>query len=567
MTKAFSSGVGAGSRQETASSNATRPLLEVENLALKIGSTDKVVVNQVGFSVSPGEIVGIVGESGSGKTLAARAVMGFVPPAVRLISGSIRFDGEEVTTMAPKRLRAIRGAKVGMVFQEPMTSLNPSMLIGRQLEEGLALHRKLDAAGRRELILNMLRRVGIRDPEGAFNAYPHQYSGGMRQRIMLASVMLLKPALLLADEPTTALDAVVQRDVMELMVDLTKENGTAVLLISHDLGMVARYCSRIVVMCQGDVVEQGRSEDILARPQHPYTRKLLAAMPHREPARALPEAETPLVSVEDLVVDYGGRQGFFRKEQGKRALHGISLSVKSGEVVSVVGGSGSGKTTLGHAIAGLLKPSGGEIRFNGKPIDRSDAAWWDYRLNCQMVFQDPYSSLDPRMTIGELVAEPLRLVKGMGAAQKKARLQEVLGEVGLGDGFAERYPHELSGGQRQRVAIARAIIRRPSFVIADEPVSALDVTVRAQVLELFAQLQKKHGFSCLFISHDLGVVEQVSDRVVVMHEGRIVEEGTRDQIFDAPQHDYTRKLLSAVPGLESTQDGGVRLFWRLAEPA
>jgi len=544
---------------------STKPLLEVDGLTLRIGASGRTVVNDVSFSVSPGEIVGIVGESGSGKTLAARAVMGFIPPAVRLISGSIRFDGEEVTTMAPKRLRATRGAKVGMVFQEPMTSLNPSMLIGRQLEEGLALHRKLDAAGRRELILDMLRRVGIRDPEGAFNAYPHQYSGGMRQRIMLASVMLLKPALLLADEPTTALDAVVQRDVMELMVDLTKENGTAVLLISHDLGMVARYCSRIVVMCQGDVVEQGRSEDILARPQHSYTRKLLAAMPHREPARELPDTATPLVSVDGLVVDYGGRQGFFRKEQGKRALHGISLSVKPGEVVSVVGGSGSGKTTLGHAIAGLLKPSGGEIRFNGKPIDKSDAAFWDYRLNCQMVFQDPYSSLDPRMTIGELVGEPLRLVKGMGTAEKKARLQEVLGEVGLGDGFAERYPHELSGGQRQRVAIARAIIRRPSFVIADEPVSALDVTVRAQVLELFAELQKKHGFSCLFISHDLGVVEQVSDRVVVMQDGRIVEEGTRDQIFDAPRHDYTRKLLSAVPGLESTQDGGVRLFWRLAD--
>ena len=545
---------------------SSKPLLEVDGLTLRIGSSGRTVVNDVSFSVSPGEIVGIVGESGSGKTLAARAVMGFIPPAVRLISGSIRFDGEEVTTMAPKRLRAIRGAKVGMVFQEPMTSLNPSMLIGRQLEEGLALHRKLDANGRRELILDMLRRVGIRDPEGAFNAYPHQYSGGMRQRIMLASVMLLKPALLLADEPTTALDAVVQRDVMELMVDLTKENGTAVLLISHDLGMVARYCSRIVVMCQGDVVEQGRSEDILARPQHPYTRKLLAAMPHREPARDLPDTAMPLVSVDGLVVDYGGRQGFFRKEQGKRALHGISLNVKPGEVVSVVGGSGSGKTTLGHAIAGLIKPSEGAILFNGKPIAKSETAYWDYRLNCQMVFQDPYSSLDPRMTIGELVGEPLRLVKGMGAAEKKARLTEVLGEVGLGDGFAERYPHELSGGQRQRVAIARAIIRRPSFVIADEPVSALDVTVRAQVLELFAELQKKHGFSCLFISHDLGVVEQVSDRVVVMQDGRIVEEGTRDQIFDAPQHDYTRKLLSAVPGLESTEDGGVRLFWRLAEP-
>ncbi len=543
----------------------SKPLLTVSNLTLKIGASGKTVVNDVGFSVSPGEIVGIVGESGSGKTLAARAIMGFVPPAVKLVSGSILFDGDEITTMAPKRLRAVRGSKVGMVFQEPMTSLNPSMMIGRQLEEGLALHRDLDAAGRRALILDMLRRVGLSDPEGALHAFPHQFSGGMRQRIMLASVMLLKPALLLADEPTTALDAVVQRDVMELMVDLTKENGTAVLLISHDLGMVARYCSRIVVMSQGDVVEQGAANDILARPQHPYTRKLLAAMPLRGQARDLPQAKTPIVAVRDLVVDYPGRQRFFRKSAPKRALHGISLAVQPGEVVAVVGGSGSGKTTLGQSIAGLVKSSGGEILFNGKPIFKSEVAYWDYRLNCQMVFQDPYSSLDPRMSIGELVTEPLRLVPGMGTVEKKARVAEVLTEVGLGNGFAERFPHELSGGQRQRVAIARAVVRRPSFVIADEPVSALDVTVRAQVLELFAELQRKHGFSCLFISHDLGVVEQVADRVVVMQEGRIVEEGSRDQIFDDPKHAYTRKLLSAVPGLESTGDGGVRLFWRLAE--
>jgi peptide/nickel transport system ATP-binding protein len=540
-------------------------LLEVENLTLAIRSSGREVVKSVGFAVARGEIVGIVGESGSGKTLAARAVMGFVPPAVQLRAGSIRFDGEEITTMAPKRLRAVRGAKVGMVFQEPMTSLNPSMTIGRQLEEGLALHRSLDAAGRRALILDMLRRVGLSDPEGALDAFPHQFSGGMRQRIMLASVMLLKPALLLADEPTTALDAVVQRDVMELMVGLTQENGTAVLLISHDLGMVARYCSRIVVMCQGEVVEQGASADILARPQHPYTRKLLAAMPQRGEARERPHAQTPIVAVRDLVVDYPGRQRFFRKSAPKRALHGISLEVQPGEVVAVVGGSGSGKTTLGQSIAGLVKASAGDILFDGKPISRSDAAYWDYRLNCQMVFQDPYSSLDPRMTIGPLVGEPLRLMKDIGAAEKQARVAEVLAEVGLGEGFAGRYPHELSGGQRQRVAIARAVVRRPSFVIADEPVSALDVTVRAQVLELFAELQRKHGFSCLFISHDLGVVEQVADRVIVMHEGRIVEEGTRDAIFDAPQHAYTRKLLSAVPGLESTPEGGVRLFWRLGD--
>ena len=545
----------------------TEPLLDVAGLTLRIGASGRTVVKDVSFQVFPGEIVGIVGESGSGKTLAARAVMGFVPPAIALSSGAIRFDGQDVMAMSARDLRAMRGSRVGMVFQEPMTSLNPSMLIGRQLDEGLALHRKLDAPARRALILDMLKRVGLRDPEGALTAYPHQFSGGMRQRIMLASVMLLKPALLLADEPTTALDAVVQRDVMELMVDLTRANDTAVLLISHDLGMVARYCSRIVVMCRGEVVEQGSSADLLARPQHPYTRKLLSAMPHRLPARSLPPARTPIVSVRDLIVEYPGRQGFFRKEPAKRALHGISLDVQPGEVVAVVGGSGSGKTTLGQSIAGLVKPAGGEIRFNGKPIARNEAAYWNYRLNCQMVFQDPYSSLDPRMTIGQLVGESLRLVTEMSAAQRDARVTEVLAEVGLADGFAERYPHELSGGQRQRIAIARAIARRPSFVIADEPVSALDVTVRAQVLELFDELQKKHGFSCLFISHDLGVVEQVADRVIVMQDGRIVEEGPRDAIFDSPQHAYTRKLLAAVPGLESTGDGGVRLFWRLGEAA
>ncbi|MCP3404563.1 ABC transporter ATP-binding protein [Bradyrhizobium sp. CCGB01] len=543
----------------------TAPLLDVAGLTLKVGTTGRTVVNDVSFQVFPGEIVGIVGESGSGKTLAARAVMGFIPPAVALASGTIRFDGQDVMAMSGKDLRAMRGSRVGMVFQEPMTSLNPSTLIGRQLDEGLALHRKLDAPARRALIIDMLKRVGLRDPEGALTAYPHQFSGGMRQRIMLASVMLLKPALLLADEPTTALDAVVQRDVMELMVDLTKANHTAVLLISHDLGMVARYCSRIVVMCQGDVVEQGRSEDILARPQHAYTRKLLSAMPHRLPARPPPQANTPIVSLRDLVVEYPGRQGFFRKEAAKRALHGISLDIQPGEVVAVVGGSGSGKTTLGQSIAGLIKPAGGEIRFNGKPIAKSEAAYRDYRLNCQMVFQDPYSSLDPRMTIGQLVGEPLRQVAAMTPAERKARVAEVLAEVGLADGFAERYPHELSGGQRQRIAIARAVVRRPSFVIADEPVSALDVTVRAQVLELFDELQKKHGFSCLFISHDLSVVEQVADRVIVMQDGRIVEEGPRDAIFDAPQHAYTKKLLAAVPGLESTGEGGVRLFWRLSQ--
>jgi len=538
-------------------------LVSVSNLSLTVGAGGREIVSGVSFEVAPGEMVGIVGESGSGKTQAARAIMGLTPSPLVVAGGAIKFEGVDVTQASPAALRKLRGARIGMVFQEPMTSLNPSMPIGRQLEEGLRLHRKdLSTAVRRERILEMLRRVGIRDPKGAMEAWPHEFSGGMRQRMMLASVMLLEPALLIADEPTTALDAVVQRDVLELMVDLTREHHTAVLMISHDLPMVARYTERMVVMQHGKVLETGATASILERPQHPYTRKLLDAMPRRLPARQLGK-EAPIVEVKNLVVDYAGHQRLFSRTGAKRALNGIDLHVKPREVVAVVGGSGSGKTTLGRAIAGLLAPTSGQILFRGQAVNRRSASWRDYRLNCQMVFQDPYSSLDPRMTIGQLVGEGLRMLDDMPAAEKRRRVDEVLAEVGLGSEYAKRYPHEMSGGQRQRVAIARAIVRRPAFVIADEPVSALDVTVRAQVLDLFADLQERHGFSCLFISHDLGVVEQVADRVVVMRDGGIVEQGSRDAVFDQPQEEYTRSLLSAIPALESTDTGGVRLRWRL----
>ena len=534
-------------------------LLAVEDLSLEVGRTGILVVRDVSLSLAPGEVLGIVGESGSGKTLLARAVIGLETPAIRRASGRILFEGQDIAKLSPKALRQLRGSRIGMVFQEPMTSLNPSMTIGRQLEEGLVLHRAGDAAQRRAAILEMLRRIGIAEPEAALAAYPHQFSGGMRQRIMLASVMLLRPALLIADEPTTALDAVVQREVLELMLELTRDYGTAVLMISHDLSMVARYTDRVVVMCRGDLIEQNTTAEILARPQQPYTRQLLNAMPHRAPARLVPDAP-PIVEVRGLVVDYTGKSGT------KRALHGIDLTIRPGEVVAVVGGSGSGKTTLGRAIAGLLTPAEGDILFAGRAIARSDESWRQYRLNCQMVFQDPYASLDPRMTIGQLIGEALRVVPGLGRAEKAARVLEGLDEVGLERKFADRYPHELSGGQRQRAAIARAVVRRPSFVIADEPVSALDVTVRAQVLALFLELQQRHGFSCLFISHDLGVVEQVADRVVVMQQGRIVEQGGRDQIFDHPSQDYTRTLLSAIPALEAVSGGGVQLKWRFDAP-
>jgi peptide/nickel transport system ATP-binding protein len=535
-------------------------LISVRDLSLQVSHTGIEVVKNVSFDIKAGEIFGIVGESGSGKTLATRALISLLPPVIKATGGTIMYKGRDTLTMTSRDLRAMRGAEIGVVFQEPMTSLNPSMTIGKQLEEGLVLHTTLSPEERRKRILDMLQRVGIRDPEGALTSWPHEFSGGMRQRIMLASVMLLKPALLIADEPTTALDAVIQRDVMELMVELTRAEGTAVLLISHDLPMVARYTSRLVVMEKGVIVEQGTTEDILQKPEHPYTKKLLSSLPFRSETRVLAADAKPMVSARDIIVDYPGRKGFLKKAAPKRALHGVSVDIHEGEVVALVGGSGSGKTTLGRTIAGLVKESSGQILFGGRS---RDADWNDYRLNCQMVFQDPYSSLDPRMTILALVEEALRLVPDIDKAGKKKRAYETLEEVGLNSSYASRYPHELSGGQRQRVAIARAIARRPKFLIADEPVSALDVTVRAQVLDLFSNLQKRYGFSCLFISHDLGVVEQVADRVIVMQDGRIIEQGDRDTIFDNPKEAYTRRLLQAIPALDLNENGGVQLKWRL----
>ncbi len=538
------------------------PLLEIDSLTLRVGQSGPQVVKQVSFHVGSGEIVGVVGESGSGKTMVARAVMKLLPKTIQPISGAILFDGEDVFAMSGTAIRSMRGKRIAMIFQEPMTSLNPSMTIGRQLEEGLELHYPQESKKQRRLkIITMLEKVGIKDGEKALAAHPHQFSGGMRQRIMIASAMLLQPDLLIADEPTTALDAVVQREIMELLLKLTRENNTSVLLISHDLPMVARYCDRIVVMRYGDLVEEGMTGQVLSNPQHDYTRKLLSTLPRRIPARA-PASGEALMQADNIIVDFIGNKSLFQKAPVKTALDDVSVTIFPKEVVAIVGGSGSGKTTLARVIAGLVQPKSGTLSYKGQQVSRNNSHFNDYRFNCQLVFQDPYSSLDPRMKIGQLVAEPLRLSENLSAAEKAELVTRTLEDVGLGGDFAERFPHELSGGQRQRIAIARALVRRPAFLIADEAVSALDVTVRAQVLDLLAELQERYGFACLFISHDLGVVEQIADRVVVMKDGKIIEQGTRDAIFDHPQTDYTRQLLSAIPILEVTGTGGVRLKWR-----
>ena len=524
------------------------PLLQIEGLRLEAelprGETRPPLLDDFSLTLNRGEFAAIVGESGSGKTLAARSILGLAPPGVLRTGGRIVFDGHDLAALSPRQMRAVRGGEIGMVFQEPMTSLNPAMTIGDQLEEGLILHRSLDARARRAACVAMLERVRVTDPARRLASYPHEFSGGMRQRIMLASVMLLKPKLLIADEPTTALDTLSQREVLDIMTELAAEAGVAVLLITHNLGLVARYAQRAIVLEKGRMVEQGPARLVLAAPIHPYTRRLVDSLPRRTPARARPSTG-PLLSVRDLGVTYR-RRG---QPAPFQALDDVSLEVAPSETVAVVGGSGCGKTTLGRAVLGLVTPSRGAIRFDG--LDPSSTAQADrraFRRATQLVFQDPYSSLDPRMRVRQIVAEPLRHQRDLGLAARRARVDETLEDVGL-TSLAERFPHQMSGGQRQRVAIARAVVTRPRFVVADEPVSALDATIQAQVLALFQKLQAQYGFACLFISHDLGVVEQIADRVIVMRDGRIVEQGSRDAVFDHPQAAYTRELLAATPRL------------------
>lgn len=524
-------------------------MLSVRNLSISVGPAGKRVVDELSFDLASGDMLALVGESGSGKTMAARSILDLLPsPLVTTSESEIVFDGHDLTRLPPKTLRAIRGAQIGMVFQEPMVSLNPAITISEQMAEGLRLHRRMSSAEIKDRSLAMLERIRIKDPGKCLAAYPHEFSGGMRQRIMLASVMLLKPRLLIADEPTTALDTLVQRDVLDLMTELTSENGTAVLLISHDLGMVSHYVRDVVVMREGRAVEQGNSADVLHAPKHEYTRRLVDALPRRSAGGSRTASSGgPLVEISKVVIDYPGRLRLFARTDAKRAVDGVDLTIRRGETLALVGASGSGKTTLGRAIVGLVKPSAGTISFLGRTIENGRSAEARaQRRDMQIVFQDPYSSLDPRQRIADIVAEPLKLDVGMDGRERAARVDEIFDEVGLARELLQRFPHQLSGGQRQRVAIARAIARRPAFVVADEPVSALDMTVQKQILLLIRSLQERYGFACLFVSHDLGAVEQVADRVAVMQDGRIVEIGDRDDVFDNPQHPYTRSLLDAA---------------------
>jgi peptide/nickel transport system ATP-binding protein len=526
-------------------------LLRIEGLQVDAeGPGGATLLHPLSFELAAGERLAIVGESGSGKTMATRAIPGLLPAGALRTAGRILFEGQDLAQASPEALRAIRGAGIGLVFQEPMTSLNPALTIGRQLSEGLQLHRRVSDAEAERLSLEMLHKVQIADPARCLASHPHEFSGGMRQRIMLASVLLLKPRLLIADEPTTALDTLSQREVLELMVGLTREMGTALLLITHDLGLVAEYTERVLVLEKGCLVEEGATREVLARPRHPYTARLVDALPRR--AERSPDAKTAapvLLAVEGVAAAYAGKPGLFRSGPGKPVLRGVDLEVRQGEIVALVGGSGSGKTTLGRAVLGLKALSGGRVTFEGRDIAQLDGRQRrDFRRAAQLVFQDPYSSLAPHMRIAEIVAAPLRHLPELSPAKRRAKVSATLAEVGL-EGFERRFPHQMSGGQRQRVAIARAIVSEPRLVVADEPVSALDLTIQRQVLLLLQRLQKERGFACLLITHDLGVVEQVADRVVVLEAGQLVETGPTAAVFDAPRHAYTRRLLAATPSL------------------
>ncbi len=528
--------------------DTTTPVLSISDV--RLGLRDGIsLVKGVSFGIAAGRILALVGESGSGKTLLGRSILRLLPDGVVHQSGSIQYRNKPVLDLQGRDLRELRGGEIGMVFQEPLVSLNPAMKIRRQMAEGLQLHRGLSQAEIRKQSVDMLKRIRISDPERCLESYPHQFSGGMRQRIMLGSVMLLRPGLLIADEPTTALDSLSQHDVLETMVSLTREVGTAVLLITHNLALVSKFADDIVVLRHGEIVEQGRTREVIRAPQHEYTQQLIASLPRRSlhPPVVRASSETPVLEVRNLEVSFG-RSGFLSRKEPTKALRGVSLAIYRGETVAVVGGSGSGKTTLGRAMLRLVNASSGAILHHGKDITSfPDSRLRGFRRACQIVFQDPFSSLDPRMSVSAIVGEALRHEK-LSSSECADRVRETLGHVGL-PGYEKRLPHELSGGQRQRVAIARAIIGRPELVVADEPISALDMTVQKQVLTLLERLQVERGFACVFISHDLAAVQQIAQRIVVMNRGEIVEEGSCEKIFAAPKDEYTRQLIAAAPVL------------------
>jgi microcin C transport system ATP-binding protein len=522
----------------------TTPLLSIRDLTIAFGAN--AATKAISVDIAPGETVALVGESGSGKSVTALSVLKLLPPSARL-SGQILFKGQDLVTAPPAELRAIRGNDIAMIFQEPMSSLNPVHTVEKQIGEVLAIHRGLRATAARKRTLELLDAVGIPDPASRLAAYPHQLSGGQRQRVMIAMALANEPDLLIADEPTTALDVTVQAQILTLLKDLQSRLRMAMLFITHDLGIVRRIADRVCVMTSGEIVETGPVAPIFDNPQHAYTRHLLAAEPRGKPPASNPSAPT-IVDVADLKVWFPVKRGVFKRTIGHiKAVDGIDLSIRRGETLGVVGESGSGKSTLGYAILRLL-PADGRIVVLGNEIHaRSWKAMRPLRSDMQIVFQDPYGSLSPRLSVDRIIGEGLAVhAPQIGVQEREARVIKALEEVGLPAETRFRYPHEFSGGQRQRIAIARAMVLEPKFVVLDEPTSALDVSIQAQVVDLLRDIQQRHGLTYMFISHDLRVVRALASRLIVMRDGRIVEQGDAADIFAAPQSDYTRALLAAA---------------------
>ncbi|MBZ9881505.1 ABC transporter ATP-binding protein [Mesorhizobium sp. CA10] len=539
----------------------SQALLSVQDLSVAFaqGGNQAIAVDHISFDIAKGETLALVGESGSGKSVSALSVLKLLPyPAASHPSGRILFSGANLLAMDEKALRGVRGNKITMIFQEPMTSLNPLHTIEQQIVEVLQLHQGLRDQAARARTLELLTEVGIRDPQKRLDAYPHQLSGGQRQRVMIAMALANEPELLIADEPTTALDVTVQAQILELLAELKARKGMSLLFITHDLGIVRRIADRVCVMTKGKIVESGPTREIFANPRHDYTKHLLAAEPKGKPPITDPGAKSVMTG-KDIKVWFPIKKGFFRTTVDHvKAVDGIDVTVRAGQTLGVVGESGSGKTTLGLALARMIS-STGTINFNGRDINQlSFGAMRPLRRELQIVFQDPFGSLSPRLSVSEIIEEGLKIHEPkLSADQRDDKVVAVLKEVGLDPETRHRYPHEFSGGQRQRVAIARAMVLNPRFVMLDEPTSALDMSVQAQVVDLLRSLQAKHNLAYLFISHDLKVVRALANDVIVMRNGRIVEAGPSEQIFSSPQTDYTRALMAAAFKIETAPTGVV----------
>ncbi|SFI25009.1 MULTISPECIES: ABC transporter ATP-binding protein [Microbacterium] len=529
------------------------PIIEVSGLAVDFWVNGEWVnaVRDMDYVVHPGEVLAIVGESGSGKSVSSMSLLGLLPPNSRS-RGSVKLNGLEILNAPTENLRKVRGNKIAVIFQEPMTALNPVYRIGFQIVESIRVHSHMPPHQAKERALELLRLVEMPDPQKAFDSFPHQLSGGQRQRAMIAQAISCDPDLLIADEPTTALDVTIQAEILELLRNLHKRLNSAIVIITHDLGVVADLADNVIVMRTGDVVERGTVHKIFDEPEHPYTQELLAAVPrlgYTSEGKTV-RAGTPVLELRDAVIEYPGR----RRVPAFRAVDQVSFSIHPGEIVGLVGESGSGKTTVARGAIGLLPFKEGSAKVEGvemvgiKPGDLREL-----RKNIGIVFQDPGSSLNPRWPVGESIGEPLKLLGDFTDKEIGVRVEELLDQVELPRSFRNRYPHELSGGQRQRIGIARALALKPNLLIADEPTSALDVSVQARVLDLLEEIQAELGFACLFVSHDLAVVDRLADRIVVMNHGKLVEEGTPDQILRNPQQAYTKRLIAAIPVPDPTE--------------